>query len=350
MSDHKTIRGPVQDPPNTLQVELTEGCNLYCPFCGIHGIRRGPSQDLRFAMVKAVEDLARQVAALGWSPRIEFAMHGEPTLNQHAEQCVAAFRKALGKRAYILMLSNGGGLAVNGPQRIRSLFAAGLSTLGLEMYRHNRLAPRLREWAMRSGIPCQDYPGAAEGPHSRTPGQRIMFIQDIADATEGTHACLNNHCGAGSPPNVNGHGKRCAKPFRELAVRWDGSIAICCNDWRGVYKVGTVSDGIGKVWNGPALEAARRRLYLGRRDFPPCSVCDALSYRVGLLPDKAGRTCMPQPLSEDDHVISMAVRGAPLTSPVARPWERRPLLPAGPSSHERQHSGTIAEAGEVVDE
>jgi MoaA/NifB/PqqE/SkfB family radical SAM enzyme len=28
-----------QDPPNSIQIELAEGCNLACSFCGIQSIR-----------------------------------------------------------------------------------------------------------------------------------------------------------------------------------------------------------------------------------------------------------------------------------------------------------------------
>ena len=38
-----------QDPPNSIQIEFVEGCNLACSFCGIQSIREneadGPSNE-----------------------------------------------------------------------------------------------------------------------------------------------------------------------------------------------------------------------------------------------------------------------------------------------------------------
>ena len=35
----ETVSNYYQDPPNSIQIELTEGCNLACSFCGIQAIR-----------------------------------------------------------------------------------------------------------------------------------------------------------------------------------------------------------------------------------------------------------------------------------------------------------------------
>ena len=152
----------------------------------------------------------------------------------------------------------------------------------------------------------------------------VSFIQDISLADKGTHSLLNNHAGSGSPPNQNKQGKRCAKPFRELSVRWDGNVAICCNDWRGLYKCGNVvKDGLNAVWQSKAMGAARVKLYQGQRDFGPCNGCDAHSYRVGLLPDKYGKDSLPLPDSTTLADIDDALRGDPYTQPVLRPWEKK---------------------------
>ena len=35
----ETVSNLYQDPPNAIQVEFVEGCNLACSFCGIQSIR-----------------------------------------------------------------------------------------------------------------------------------------------------------------------------------------------------------------------------------------------------------------------------------------------------------------------
>ena len=37
------------DAPFCVQVELSEGCNLFCQFCGLRGIRQGPMKNVKLA-------------------------------------------------------------------------------------------------------------------------------------------------------------------------------------------------------------------------------------------------------------------------------------------------------------
>lgn len=45
------------------------------------------------------------------------------------------------------------------------------------------------------------------------------------------------------------NGKRCAMPFREMAIRWDGSVALCCDDWRGPEDLRAIEEAL----SGPTL-------------------------------------------------------------------------------------------------
>ena len=117
-------------------------------------------------------------------------------------------------------------------------------------------------------------------------------------------------------------GQRCHRPFREIFVRWDGNVAVSCDDWRGEYQCGNVvTDGLLGVWHSEAFEAARRKLLRGERDFGPCNGCTARSFRVGLLPDKKGQDWMEEVDDETRAVIAKTLAKGPLTKPVLRPWE-----------------------------
>ncbi len=330
----------VQSNPYCVQVELTEGCNLRCSFCGLNGIR-GKKTNFKFMTVDSATDIAQGIAAeQGWNPRIEFAMHGEPTMNPNYEEIVSIFREALPK-AYLLMESNGGGLVGGAAKKIMGLFNAGLSCLALDEYQDITLVPKIQAQlaeALRvdslknvktvntAAIHLYFYPasGPEGNPHQRSSKKRLVFISPIDLSTAGTHATLSNHAGSGGPRNDKAQGKRCAKPFREMNFRWDGSMAICCNDWRGTYVIGKVPDkGVGELWHDPRMYAARRKLYQGERDFGPCDGCDALSYRPGLLPDPRGKIDLEPANAADDAIIEAAMAEPPLTEPVIRPWEQK---------------------------
>jgi hypothetical protein len=77
------------------------------------------------------------------------------------------------------------------------------------------------------------------------------------------------------------------------------------------------------MWQGKPIESARRFLVLGdRAAIPVCSGCDALSYRVGLLPDAKGKVTLPLPTTEDQEIVNASSSGATMTHVVLRRWDQ----------------------------
>jgi hypothetical protein len=318
-----------QPAPYAVQLEPVEGCNLRCGFCGIRGIReKGLAGDLsgpyRFMTKDTVARIASGMADAGWSPRIELAMHGEPTMHPDLPGLVELIRHHLFKSQIMVTtngipLLDGRGLHYN----LDALFHAGVNVVALDDYRPHLVAPEARGY---TGATVCEYPADPDGnPHTRRPltTRLLSIVADISQADTGTHSSLGNHAGAAAPPTTAGHGKRCAKPFRELSFRWDGTAAICCNDWRGQFQIGSITDGLEQVWQHPAMHAARRFLIRGdRHELEPCNGCDHLSYRVGLLPDKHGKITLPAPTDHDRDLVGQATEQGTLTPVVLRRWEK----------------------------
>ena len=325
----------VQDPPYCIQVELTEGCNLGCSFCGLQHIRdngangpedkHGKASFMKFLTVEKAEVIASRIAEAKWTPRIEFAMHGEPTMNPDYIEIVGVFRKHLPK-ASLQLTSNGGGLLKGQgfSSNINALMEAGLNILSLDNYDGIRIVDKILQ-GYNGPHRVWKYPQEIMGnPHRRRKPHEhdIVVIQDIEAATKGNHSILSNHTGGSFPLNDKMAGKRCAKPFREMSVRWDGNVAMCCNDWPGRYKIGNLLEtAISELWLGEAFQAARQALYHGQRTFTPCKGCDHVSYRPGLLPDAKGKETLPKPDAQTWAVIEKYTSGAPYTPMVKRPWD-----------------------------
>ena len=321
-----------QAPPYCVKIENTEGCNLKCTFCGINGIREKPGT-YKYLTPEIAHSLTRQMKELGWNSRIEFAMHGEPTLNMQFEEILAAVRANL-PTAHLMVETNGGGLAKNPLERIPALFNAGLNALAMDEYEETDLVPVIWDKLeahpeIAAGLNARmiRYPsGGGDGnPHMRKPFRRIIRIAPINLATSGTHKAvhLSNHCGAGAPLNERAVGKRCARPFRELSMRWDGSFCLCCNDWRGELAIGNIlQQSLDEIWQSQLMTSVRKKLYHGQRDFGPCNGCDSYSYRTGLLPNPTGTDTLPEPDAEDEEILKQALNRQPLTMPVRREWEQ----------------------------
>ena len=325
-----------QEPPNCIQVELTEGCNLGCSFCGLQHIRdngangpekkNGKASPFKFLTLDNAALVAARIAEAGWNSRLEFAMHGEPTMNPDYIEIIALFRLALPKN-HIMMTSNGGGLLKGAgyATNINALMEAGLNVLALDNYDGVRIVDKILQ-GYNGPYPVRKYPADTRAnPHRRRhPNEHeVVVIHDIEAASTGNHATITNHAAASFPPSDAAAGKRCAKPFREISIRWDGNVAMCCNDWPGRYKIGNALETpLEDLWQSEAFMAARKALYHGQRSFEPCLGCDYLSYRPGLLPDRMGKQTLPPPDEATFAVIAQATAGEPFTPRVRRPWDK----------------------------
>lgn len=311
-----------QEPPFAIQLEPVEGCSLACSFCGLQAIRDNGadawlevhgknSVPYRFATSALIERVALEIKRLGWNPRIEFAMHGEPTMHPDLPLLIRLVRKHL-RRVYIMVTTNGSGITT--AERIGALFDAGLNTLAFDMYKHAKWRSTTYQALLKyandnAGMGFYRYPRDDAGnPHHRQMLKRITVINDISDNSSGTHQLTNQGGNSGS---VEALQQRCAKPFRELSIRWNGMVALCCDDWKGEYKVGNAAAmPLDELWNHPRFEAARRVLYRGdRADIKVCSGCNVRTYRNGLLPDKMGKETMLDPDTNTYTTITSAQAG-----------------------------------------
>lgn len=314
----------VQDPPFMLDIELTEGCNLRCDFCGIQAIREGTG-DYKFMTLNTCTALSEGVNSAGWSSRFELSGHGEPSMNPDKVEIVRTLRKH-NKKNQILFTSNGAGFLKDTSDIVAAMFDAGLNILLLDDYEHVIIVDKLLE-RYKGDVPIHYYPkdGLEYNPYRRKkPGTKmIIVLPDLAQTTTGVHSTANNRAGQAAPPTNIAEGKRCVKPFRDMVIRWDGSVNSCCNDYRGIIKVGNVNrTSPSDLWNGSVFKSLRRFLYNGMREFVPCHGCDFVGLRPGLLPDKLGKFTTPIPTDKDREVINHAISGETFTKIVWRDWER----------------------------
>lgn len=319
-----------QEAPFTIQIELAEGCNVrvprsdgtkgLCEHCGLNAIRDGVG-DYEFMTLDTASAVASQIERAGWNSQLLFAMHGEPSMNPHMIDIISIFRAHLPK-AYMVMLSNGGGFIK--PGRLEGIFAAGLNVLALDDYEGAGLVERIP--FENCPVPIRHYPAdKSANPHHRTNKQFLVKIDDIVSATKGNHSVLNNHAGSGMPPNRDYWGKKCAKPFREVGVRWDGTVSGCCVMWRNEVEAGNIHAlPLDEIWQNEVFGAMRRILITGARsEIGACAKCDHPSYRVGLLPDKFGKQRLPMYTKEDVDTIRLAETVRQTITPIVfRKWEK----------------------------
>ena len=316
-----------QQAPFTVQIEPTEGCNLGCKFCGLRGMRENGTKPWYFMKTKTAEDIAKKIHEAGWTCKIIFAMHGEPTLNPDLFKIISIFRKYL-PNAVFYIISNGYGIVHNDEYEIddyvRELFRAGINHILLDNYSDHGDWSKVVS-AVKDNVQVL-YLGKDKTHMFPTDSKKnIIVLPPIVTTKISLVRNLKNHCGAAFPLDDSFNNKKCAVPFRELSFRHDGSVALCCDDFRGEFFVGNIKDykTIDDLWNDERFQAARIMLYNGERSFRPCQGCSSVSMRVGLLPDQKGKDEL-EPISEEVRLFCQEIgKEGPLSKIIVkRPWEQ----------------------------
>jgi len=69
----------------------------------------------------------------------------------------------------------------------------------------------------------------------------------------------------------------CLLPFRQMVIRPDGKVSLCCNDALGKMTLGDLTtESINDVWHGEKYLTIRKKIAKGRHDIELCRGCDSL--------------------------------------------------------------------------
>lgn len=322
MSEQK-FRNHAFYKPNTVQFELVESCNRNCEFCGTNGFKK----KFKFINKDVLIKECKLVRESGYHPRILLAGHGENTLHPKFLQCIKIMRREM-PDAWIQILNNGV-MVRKDLSFICKMFEAGINDVTLDEYSdskfdYDEIKELLENFRKETGIKVKlEIMGkgvplyAGKNPKNH----RLLIIPAIDEAEITVSRKLTNHCGAGMPPSKKYRDRKCTRIFRELSYRWDGSVCMCCQDFRGEYFVENVMnvETFDEIWRHPRLEAVRRITYHDGRTFFPCSICDHMPMREGLLPDYKGLDTMEEPTEEDYKIVRQ--KFPVMTERVPRPWE-----------------------------
>lgn len=306
--------------PWILQVEMTEGCNRRCFFCGIHTLYKDKERKSLYKYMSLPDAWSISGSLGSWlaKPRIEFALQGEPMLNPDCVGIINAFRTELPK-SQLLITTNCDPVrskdGFNG-KKIGKMFRAGLNIFVADYYgektdmSYDDFCTGLKNAAAESGIPgladrTFDFYAESNPEHAKIWGyqghdiSKIVIIDNTANRN--VNRTLNNQSGNTDPDQIIKNVgldeynkmvdglpkmKRCEQPFRSLSIKYDGAVPICCMDWGREHIMGKFpEDGsFEDIWNSQHYKNVRTLIFHKRRDaMSPCLRCDYHGYRVGLV-------------------------------------------------------------------
>jgi molybdenum cofactor biosynthesis enzyme MoaA len=208
----------IQEPPFTIQIEPTEGCNLGCKFCGLRGMRENGTKPWNYMSLETAEDIANKIAEANWSAKLIFAMHGEPTLNPKLFEIIKIFRQKLPNNIFHI-ISNAYGFVhankLSALDYVNALKDAGINHILLDNYSVNGDWSKVVE-AVGDSYEVL-YLGKDKTPMFRSDTKfNIIVLPSIVTTKISFVRNLKNHAGAAFPLDKSFNNKRCAVPFREM--------------------------------------------------------------------------------------------------------------------------------------
>lgn len=303
-----------QTQPNRIEISLVEGCFMECEFCALQGLPEG-FHKYKYMNKSTLEEICKKIVKAGWNSKISIAGHGEPMKHPHIFACIKLMRKFL-KHNTIILTTNG--YNINN-ETVHKLFESGISNINISEYIKFPAIKKIKT-ELKKEFSVADWEEKTTNP--RDLSSKICILAPFEyESKNSTHKIINR-CGVSELPTKSKQTKRCAKPFRDMFISWDGNISICCNDFRKSLNLPNIrDDSIDNIWNCEYLQSLRKILFWDGRNVYPCCVCDHPAYRVGLLPDKMGKKTLNKPTKHDYEICNDAILDYPNSGYKNRPWE-----------------------------
>lgn len=281
-----------QHRPYCIQVEPVFGCNLRCSMCGINSTGLGRNE-FRFMNLDTAKTIAKSIKNNWPKIRIEFAMCGEPTIHPQIEEILSIFRENL-PEAHLLFTTNGVSFLGGQWELEWSKKLSYCNIIAVDLY--NPYGLKLKEQLLRhpENWVLKDYyidEFNQHKYHNPSEGRFLVMIDDLSNRTDRKRKqrTLFNHAGnsALTPPLNNPVQKVCTFPFREMVIRYNGVVNICCLDFGSELDMGNINEqDLVDIWYGDKFNLIRKFLRHKNRTFSPCNVCDMPGgFRQGILPD-----------------------------------------------------------------
>ncbi|MEH2952019.1 SPASM domain-containing protein [Candidatus Merdisoma sp. JLR.KK011] len=240
---------------NHIEIETINRCNGSCSFCPVNC--KVDPREKKVMEKDLFEKIVEELAGMDYAGRFTTFSNNEPLLDERIIDFNHYARKRLPK-ARMHLFTNGTLLTLD---KFKALTEV-LDELIIDNYQQE----------LKLIKPCREVAEYAK--------QHPEIAKKVTIVLRKPHEILTSR--GGTAPNrreMEDYGKeRCVLPFKQLIVRPDGKISLCCNDAVGAYTLGDLTkESILDVWYGEAFQKVRRCLYEGRENWGKCRYCDAFS-------------------------------------------------------------------------
>ena len=249
-------------PPffSLIEFNLSGLCNRKCVFCPRAKPEVYPNINEHIP-VELYEKIMKELAEVDYDGMILYSAFGEPLLYKNLE-VVLELSKRHCPKVHIETVTDGDFVT---PEKLRSLFEAGLDTLLISMYDGPEQEEQFQEMVDQVGLG----------------DSQVILRKRWLPPEEHYGITLNNRAGMVDLPEIGivplkePLKRPCFYPFYQVLVDYDGAVLLCPHDWSKKLIVGNLNhQTIHEVWDGRILRRVRRSLAASDRNFAPCDKCD----------------------------------------------------------------------------
>lgn len=296
---YKSRRMIVLDKVYRLKIEAMLGCNRDCEFCGMTRKDTCMMQPELFNII-----LSKTPDTI---KRIEFILHGEPTMNPNLLDYVKAIRDKFPK-VQISVCSNGFRFLGRkyDPDYVFELFNNGLNILQVDCYdmdsweSFKKLIQENKTGIIEKKINVRNLYSQTKNlffSYRGNKNREIIYVNELSQ-NSGAMQQRRFHTFGGNVPvevwkNYNdkytdfskfpltGKGKSCVSLLKYIPIGANGDIYFCCRDASHTTIMGNIRNvDLEELWVSEEFQKVRYILKSTRRDlFPQCFLCSRFCYR-----------------------------------------------------------------------
>lgn len=238
-----------------IEIETINQCNGNCDFCPAS--KKNDTRERRVMTDSLFENIINQLAEIDYRGKLGLFSNNEPFLDNNILLRHKYAREKLPK-ARMHLFTNGTLLTI---ERFKELMLY-LDELIIDNYQQD----------LKLIKPCQEIAEYCE-KHPELK-KRVTIVlrkpQEILSTRGGDAPNRKNM--------VSYKEARCALPYKQMIIRPDGKVSLCCNDPLGKNTLGDLTkDSILDVWNNDRFKTVRKCLYQGRGNWKHCEYCDFFS-------------------------------------------------------------------------
>ena len=267
--------------PNSLDIEITNRCNLKCPGCPRGEMGRSLG-DMSLDLYKKIIEDSHPYVYFAW-----LHLFGEPLLNSNVSEMIGY----ASKRGISCGISTNG--TVLNEKLAKNLCLSGLDTIIISIdATTNRTYKKIRTGGNFKKL-TENIEMFLNLPERQNINNTILQMVKMDNNRHEIEEFIKKWKGSDRSVHIKeedswaGHFKNkaqlyplerfpCRKLWERLTIDWQGNVSICCKDFRIQVNLGNIKNkSLNKIWNGQKMISLRKSLVKNELDkIPLCKSCN----------------------------------------------------------------------------